>query len=194
MIFDRYVAAAIVAFLLGACASQPPILIALPAPASGLAGSATTQATGPTVLVRPVMLPGYIDAFAVVLDRSASRLTVSPDAEWAERPSVAVSRVLRDALSNRLGPSRVLVRGDRRFPDAELLVEFMKLDPSDHALQLDARWTFVCSSRASQPRAGRSELRVPLQSATPNAVATATSEALGQFADVLAANAEACRP
>jgi hypothetical protein len=55
--------------------------------------------------------------------------------------------VLRDALSQRLGASRILRRGEHRVPDAELVVEFIKLDPVNGALQLDARWSFVCIAR-----------------------------------------------
>jgi hypothetical protein len=32
-------------------------------------------------------------------------------------------------------------------PDAELVVEFIKLDPVNGALQLDARWSFACIAR-----------------------------------------------
>lgn len=189
MSFQRITAVA-VALSLAACASQPPVRVALPGPTR--AHEVAGMAGGGTLVVRPVTLPGYIDRYAVVVDRSESRLTVSEEAEWAERLPAAVTRVLRDALSDRLGASRILMRGDRRMPDAELIIEFTKLDPSERALQLDARWTFVCRSREASPHAGRTEFSVALDSATPHAVAAATSRALGEFADVLAANAQAC--
>jgi len=185
-------AAAMLALLaLAACASAPVALVALPpaaAPASPPGGA------GPTILVREVVLPGYLDGFPVVVGRRESALVVAKDTEWAERPSAGVVRVLRDALSQRLEPSRVLIEGDRRLPDADLMVEFLALDPRAGALHLDARWLFVCTAgRAS--RGGRTQSDVPMASATPAAVATATSEALARFADVLAHEIPTeCRP
>jgi hypothetical protein len=92
--------------------------------------------------------------------------------------------VLRDALAGRLGASRVLIAGDGRIPDADLTVELLALDPRAGQLQLDARWSFSCS-RARGGRGGRTQLLVPTTSATPAAVAAATSEALARLADAL---------
>jgi hypothetical protein len=61
-------------------------------------------------------------------------------------------------------------------------------------LHLDARWSFSCTA-AGGIRAGRTELDVPLASATPSAVAAATTAALAQFADALVgAMPTECRP
>ena len=138
------------------------------------------------MLLRQVTLPKYLDSFAVVVDRKANTLVVSDDAEWAESLRDAVTRTLRDALSQRLGASRVLLRGEHRIADAELVIEFLKLDPSDGILQLDARWSFVCSSRAFPTHAGRTQLQLPLEATTSSAVASATVNALASLADVLA--------
>ena len=147
-------AAALLGLLVAACASNPPILVALPAPPASVARP-PDQNSGATLLLRQVALPGYLDSFAVVVDRKANTLVVSDDAEWAERLRDAVTRNLRDALSQRLGASRVLLRGEHRIADAELVIEFLKLDPSDGVLQLDARWSFVCSSRVFPTRRPR---------------------------------------
>ena len=151
----RFAAAALLGLLVAGCASNPPILVALPGPPAGVARP-PDQSSGATLLLRQVTLPGYLDSFAVVVDRKANTLVVSDDAEWAERLRDAVTRTLRDALSQRLGASRVLLRGEHRIADAELVIEFLKLDPSDGVLQLDARWSFVCTSRnfsnARRPR------------------------------------------
>jgi uncharacterized lipoprotein YmbA len=113
-------------------------------------------------------------------------LVVADRTEWAERPSEGVSRVLRDALAQRLGSSRVLIAGDGRRADADLSVELLALDPARDALTLDARWSLAC--RASGPsHGGRTALRVAMSAATPQAVATATSEALSRLADALVA-------
>ena len=98
--------------------------------------------------------------------------------------------MLRDALSQRLGASRVLIAGDGGLPDADLSIEFLALDPRQGALRLDAAWSFSCTARDRRGRAGRTSLEVPLAGPTPAAVASATADALGRLADVLAAQAE----
>jgi hypothetical protein len=71
--------------------------------------------------------------------------------------------------------------------------EFLALDPQEGVLRLDAAWNFSCTGRDRRGRAGRTSLEVPLASPTPAAVASATADALGRLADVLAAQAECDR-
>lgn len=191
-----HAAAAILAMLaIGACASRPVALIALPPAPWQQADTASAGAASPgtTVLVREVSLPAYLDGFPVVVGRRGSALVVSRDTEWAERPSLGATRVLRDALSERLGASRVLIAGDGRIPDADLTVEFFALDPGERSLHLDARWSFSCGA-GNGGRAGRTQLEVAMAGGTPEAAAVATSDALARLADVLAATQTECRP
>lgn len=182
MIHACRAAAGLVVLAIAACASAPVTLVALPpAPAPDTRG----PGPGATVLLREVTLPGYLDNFPVVVGRKGSALVVSQEIEWAERPSLGVARVLRDALSQRLGASRVLIAGDGRIPDADLTVEFLALDPQEAALHLDARWFFSCTA-AGGSRGGRTQLRMPMAAASPEAVAAVTTEALARLADVLA--------
>src|SRR6202008_593802 len=116
------------AILLAACASRPVALIALPPAGDALAPKADSASATPVAL-RPVTLPGFLDNYPVVMRRDDAIVVVSKDTEWSERLSDAVERVLRGALSQRLGPSRLLIPGDGRLPDAELTVEFLELDP-----------------------------------------------------------------
>jgi uncharacterized lipoprotein YmbA len=175
---------------IAACASAPVTLVTLPAPPSPEAHQAGGRSAGTTILLRPVVLPGYLDNYPVVTGRTGSTLIVSKDTEWAEPLRDAVARVLRDALSRRLGASRVLIAGDGRLPGADLSIEFLALDPGHGVLRLDAVWSFSCTGRDRRGRAGRTSLEVPLASPTPAAVASATADALGRLADVLAAQAE----
>jgi uncharacterized lipoprotein YmbA len=185
------IAAGLLALAIAACASRPVALVALPpAPAA----AKRDAARGASVLLREVTVPGYLDTFLIMVGREGGVLVVSKDTEWAERPSEGVARVLRDALSQRLDASRILIAGDRRIPDADFTVEFLALDPQGTDLHLAARWFFSCTA-AGGNRAGRTELDVPLASATPAAVAAATTAALAQFADVLVdAMPTECRP
>ena len=187
----RIAASIFLALAITGCASAPVALVALPpAPAAEMRDAGP----GASVLLREVSVPGYLDSFPVVVSRNGSALVVSQNTEWAERPSAGVARVLRDALSQRLGASRVLIAGDGRIPDADLVVEFLALDPQEAALHLDARWSFSCTA-AGGSRGGRTQLDVAMAAATPAAVAAASSEALARFADVLVhAIPTECRP
>jgi uncharacterized lipoprotein YmbA len=180
---------AVLASAIAACASAPVTLVTLPAPPNPEAHQAAGRNAGTTILLRPVVVPGYLDNFPVVVGHTGNTLIVSQDTEWAEPFRDAVARVLRDALSRRLGASRVLIAGDGRIPDADLSTEFLALDPREGALRLDAAWSFSCTARDRRGRAGRVSLEVPLASPTPAAVASATADALGRLADVLAAQA-----
>ena len=175
------IAAGLLALAISACASAPVALVALPpAPTAG----SRDIGPGASVLVREVTVPAYLDSFPVIVGRDGAAVVVSKDTEWAERPSAGIARVLRDALSQRLDASRLLVAGERRIPDVDLTVEFLALDPQRSVLHLDARWFFSCTAGRGS-RAGRTRLDVPLPSATPAAVAAATTAALARFADVL---------
>jgi uncharacterized lipoprotein YmbA len=178
---------------LAACASAPPALIVLPA-APSAAPSASPDAAGPTILLRRVSVPGHLDGFPVVTGRRGETLIVSAGAEWAERLTDAAARVLRDALSQRLGPGRVLIEGDGRIPDADLTIEFVALDPMDGHLALDARWSFVAAAGERSNHSGRTTLDVPLASAQAPAVAASTAQALGELAATLAREAATLYP
>jgi uncharacterized lipoprotein YmbA len=180
----------ITALALAGCASSPVTLVALPSPPS--AARTLDENVGPRVLVRRASVPGYLDSFPIVLGRADGALVVASNAEWAERLSEAVTRILRDALSQRLGAERVLIARDGRIPDADLRVEFLALDPVGGTLNLDARWFFACAVRA-QSSGGRTHVEVPLARATPGAVAHATTTALTRFADELATHVP-CAP
>ena len=186
---NRYLVSAL-AILLAACASRPVGLIALPPAERALVHeSDTTSMT--TVALRPVMLPGYLNNYPVVMRRDNGVVVVSKDSEWSERLSDAVERVLRGALSQRLGPDRVLIPGDGRIPDADLTVEFLELDPQHGVVSLDAKWTYACRNHAN--RSERTTLQVPLTDSTAAGIAAATTAALSQFADQLASRADCTR-
>ena len=171
------------ALLVAACASRPVSLVALPP--AGHADAPNPEPTSQTtILLRRVKLPGYLDNYPVVIRRENGVVVESADSEWAERLSEGVERVLRAALSQRLGAARVLIPGDGRTPDAVVTVEFLALDPQRRTIDLDAAWTVVCRNNVSQ--SGRIALQAPLPETTPSAVASASTAALAQLAEQLA--------
>jgi uncharacterized lipoprotein YmbA len=142
------------------------------------------------VLLRRIIVPAYLDGWRVVVGRQSNRLILDEKAEWAERLSDGAARVVRDAMAQRLGPTSVLIEGDGRIPDADLTVELLALDPqADGQLRLDARWTFLRNAGERASHTGRTQLSVPLDSVTAQAVVAATAEALGQLAEALSREA-----
>ena len=106
------VAAGLLGLLLAACAYTPPIRVALPGPPASVAQRPDPN-SGATLLCDRSRF--RIPRQLCRCDRSQSKHTgVSDDAEWAESLRDAVTRTLRDALSQRLGASRVLLRGEHR--------------------------------------------------------------------------------
>jgi len=133
-----------------------------------------------------VRLPDHLDGLPVVIGHDHQVLVVAERTEWAERPSQGVTRVLRDALAQRLGSSHVLIAGDGRRADAELAVEVMALDPRSDGLHLDARWSIACRA-GGRSTAGRKAVVAAMPADTPQGVAVATSAALSQLAEALVA-------
>ncbi|WP_029012972.1 PqiC family protein [Niveispirillum irakense] len=173
--------------VLGACASDPPALVALPA-----APAASQAAANPaTLLLRPVTIPGYLDNLNVVTSRQGGSITQDQGTEWAERLGDGTTRVLAGALSDRLGPGNLLIEGDGRIPDADLSIQITRMDPQpDGKLVLEARWTLVGSMGDRPVRAGTESISVPFSPRTPAGIADATAQALGQLADRLVVAAE----
>lgn len=178
------------ALLIAACATSPVTLVALPPAPSIAQAQADAEGAGSTIMLRPVLLPRYLDAYPVLVGHQGNTLIVANKTEWAEPFPDAVSRVLRDALSQRLGSSRVLIPGDGRIPRADLTVEFLALDPREGKVRLDAKWTFSCTAPGGASRSGQTSVQVPLEAATASSVAAATAAALGRLADALAMHAE----
>ena len=186
---SSFCSAAAAALALAACASAPPTLVALPSP--GTPADAPRD-DAPSLRVRHIRLPDHLDGYPVVIGHDREVLVIAERTEWAERPSQGVTRVLRDALAQRLGSSHVLIAGDGRRADAELAVDVMALDPRSDGLHLDARWSIACRGDG-QGSAGRETVVTAMVADTAQGVAVATSEALSQFAEAIAAQLH-CRP
>lgn len=173
------------ALLLAGCASDPPRMIALPAPAA----APPVAGTPASLLLRPVSVPGYLDGLDVVTARRGGEVVIDRTTEWAERLSDGVTRVLSAALADRLGTGNMLIEGDGRVPDADLSVVITAMDPVAGRLVLTARWTLVGSRGERLVRTGQERIEVPLNGGDADAVAEASSRALAQLANRIAAAA-----
>lgn len=115
------------AALASACASGPPPLSYLLEPASVLDGSeaaASTQAIG----LATVGLPGYVKESSVAVRGDGLRLLVDEDAQWAEAPDAAITRVLAESLRLRAGATVLVEPLPRGFdPGARIEIVFDEL-------------------------------------------------------------------
>jgi uncharacterized lipoprotein YmbA len=92
------------------CVVTTPTLLALPSALPSTSRSGELQPPDARRrCVAPGAFPDYLDGLPVVTGRDGHVLVVADRTEWAERPSQGISRVLRDALAQRLGSSRVLI-------------------------------------------------------------------------------------
>jgi uncharacterized lipoprotein YmbA len=179
----RPLTAAVSTLGIAACASVAVSHVTLPPPAP--AALIEDAATSPSLRLRAVSLPPYLEGDRMVLENEGTRMRRAERAAWAGSLAAGVKRTLRDALAQRLGAARVRAERDERAAEAELSVDFVALDPAHDRLQLDAIWLMTCHGTGGGVL-GRVWLEVPLDRQTPKAIAAATSEALSELADELA--------
>ena len=181
----------VAALLLAACASGGrPQLLTLPSAASPASAAAAAAAAPARVLVlRRVELPEYLLSRHLRYRADAATLGEWPDAVWAERIEVGVTRELAAALRARL-PGWTVCDGscaDGSAGDVLLRVGFAPFDLQRNARRLVAR----LDAQAGAGGAARWRLQQGLEAAlaadTPQAHAQAIAEVLGRGADALAA-------
>jgi uncharacterized lipoprotein YmbA len=155
------------AVMLAGCAAPPTRWLALPMlPPAAVASSSSTSppaasasaaparmaADAPTLSVRRVVLPEYLQATGVRFRTDAATLDEWPDTLWAERLEVAASRRLSDALRREL-PDWTICEGV--CPGAALgpavLVEFSSLDyvRPQRRVEAEVRWRAVAAGPES---------------------------------------------
>ena len=164
------------------------------APVAAAAPPARKACSGPPIEVRHVDLPGVLDREAVVRSDSAESLDVSSTDRWAAPLDGMIQRVMAQDLRQRLPGQQVLLPGDA--PPAggakglSLNIEHFAGDAAGK-VSLQADWTVT--SRSGSVLLTRSNT-ADAQAASPAVgdVVTAMSEALGAFADPIAAALRKC--
>ena len=176
-----------------ACASSPPprTLLALPPTVNLATAGAQTQSPGtPLLVVRRLDIPEHLQSRRVRFRAEASTLGEWPDAVWAERIEVAMTREFVAALRPRL-PGYLLCEAScaERLPALALAVELQPLDylRATRRLQAHARVTLATTGADARPL-GTTELNfdLPASADTPQAQAEAISELLRQLATAVA--------
>jgi uncharacterized lipoprotein YmbA len=179
--------------LTGCAAAPPPRLILL---TNDLAAPpAAVGAARPLLAVRSVQLPEYLLRAAVVYRSASAELARFPDAVWAERLNVAVTRWIAQQLAADLPQYEVRAYGGTTTPAAALEVTLYRFEAlAPQTFQLRGDWRLVPLSVATAPAGGTLAVDVPLSAVTPEAVVVAMNAALEQATRSIAEHLRALPP
>jgi len=157
---------------------------------SGPEGAAPADSTGAlSIYVGPVSVPESVDRSAMVLQNSANQVDLSDEHRWAEPVKTAIPRVIAENLMRLANTPRVMASRSGPVTDADYRValDVQRFESSlSQGATLEVLWT-VTGKRAKTPVTGRSSVREPAQSPTPEGVAAAHSRALARVAADIAA-------
>ena len=169
---------------LAGCRSTNPALYSLAVPPG------PTLPGGPKVVaLREVSLAGYLDRQQIIRSSEDYRLTVSEDEWWGEPLGGMLTRVLVQALAQRL-PRSSVVGADtaiRLTPDASLEISIQRLDANrDGAVTLVAQIAAGYRSGRREPVVRTFATSVPPDGPDMRAHVAAASVAVGRLTDATA--------
>jgi hypothetical protein len=175
------------ALLLAGCAAPPLKLYTLGAPAVAVAAEGS-MASAPTLEVRRVALPDYLDTQDIVT-RQGSQIDRSATGRWASRLSLSVT----DLITARLGaqhPGWFVTDQPVSVPAGlRLFVNISRLDVSaDGTASLAADWTIVPHSERQATLRDRASFAVQGPVRTDADVVALTNALLDQLSDRIGAD------
>ena len=182
-----WVAGCAVAVALGGCRSASTRIYALgpAAPASRI-----DVYHAPALRVDTLNVPASWDRIEILKLSAAGTLQISDFDHWAAPLAQMARQALSDDLDQRL-PSGSVIYPRLPKPSGALGVNVDILDFNIVASQASMRASWIIAPSGDAPGAKRSaaELRSPMSSEDPAAVAHAWSDLIGQLADRIAADA-----
>jgi len=141
------------------------------------------------IYVGPVAVPESVDRAPMVLQGSANQVDLSEEHRWAEPLKTAIPRVVAEHLMRLLDTPRVMSSrvGTTTDLDYRVALEVQRFDSSlANGATVEVLWT-ITGKRANPPRSGRSSVREPAATPTPDGLAAAHSRALARVAADIAA-------
>jgi uncharacterized lipoprotein YmbA len=157
---------------------------------SGPEGAAPADSPGAlAIYLGPVAVPESVDRSAMVLQSSANQVDLSDEHRWAEPAKTAIPRVIAENLMRLLNTPRVMSSrvGPVTDVDYRVALDVQRFESSlSQGATIEVLWT-VTGKRTNAPITGRSSVREPAASATPEGVAAAHSRALARVAADIAA-------
>jgi uncharacterized lipoprotein YmbA len=182
LLYDRRTVIAAAVTLFASCASPNPSLYTLDIPPGPVRGF------GPHVIeLRSIGLARYLERSQIVRSSENFRVAVLPNDWWGEPLDAMIGRVLARALTQRLPGSTVYLESGAisATPDATVQVDVQRLDQdANGAVRLVAQFAVVRRTNDARNVA----LQVPTRGASTADLVSAMSEAIGQFADRVAAS------
>ena len=149
------------------------------------------SATGPAVLLGPVILARYLDRPQIVTRPSPNQLDVAEYDRWGGRLDDNFARVLAQNLGVHLNTSRIAVfPRDQRLPDAiQASVDVSRFERVGEQgdVELDAQWTLYPADRRMPPFIGSSRIKTPAIGSDFAATVSAMSTAVDKLAQDIAA-------
>jgi len=176
---------AVLLLALSGCAAPPQNIYVLnDAPSSG--PGASSQLGLPTIELRTVGVPDYLDTTDILRRTGPNQVKPSPSGQWGERLSVG----LTDALAAHLAlliPGAVIVKSEAAVPSLRLLIQIEQFDVAQNGLcTVAARWQIVARDRHTILAAERATLTVTATAATDEAVTAALSRAVAELSQQIA--------
>jgi uncharacterized lipoprotein YmbA len=187
-LLKRWIAPAVLAGLLAACASPSPAPVLLTLPPAVEAPSAAAAAA-PLLAVRRVNIPEYLVARRVRYRADAATLAEWPNTYWAERIEIGVSREFVSALRQQLPGWAVCATncGDH-VPEMTLQLDLVPMDFVRPAQQLQAHARLTLGDGVAAARVLRVEERSYTLGATAD-TAQAHAQAIATLIQKVAADA-----
>ncbi|HVX47098.1 MAG TPA: PqiC family protein [Mycobacteriales bacterium] len=175
-----------------ACTSPDPAYYAL-APVPG-----RTRAGGPrSVKLRRIALAGYLDRETIIRGRAGYRLETAANQRWGESLGEMIGRTLAEDLTQRLPGSTVFTEMSSISAEGDATVE---IDIQRFDAGPDGSVLLVAQIAIERKGARTASVRRPVRLSSPAAASdtdslvAAMSAAVGQLADVIAAELQNRRP
>ncbi len=165
---------------LAGCASVPPLQHVLLSPPQNERAPARSSEWH----VRRVQVPEYLDSYDIQMRTDEYVLTRLPDAKWAERLPLAMTRLLQQTIDEKLVGKR-----DRPY-QVDVAVDMFEPQP-DGQVVLSARWTVTDTQDDAQIARDNTLIQQPLSAKTRDAaeIGRAMSDAVRQLAFRIVAQA-----
>ncbi|HSU04762.1 MAG TPA: PqiC family protein [Acetobacteraceae bacterium] len=171
------------------CSSPPTHFFTLSAvpPANANRGGVALR---PPIEVGDVPVPAVLDRNAIVVSGGGDRLDISSRDQWGAPLGRLIRQTLTADLITRLPPGSVLAPGSTA-PKSGLRVVSVSIqrfggDTAGNVV-LDANWSLLKAGSSDVLRTGHEMIRVQAASGAVPDIVPAMSQALGQFADRIAA-------
>ena len=182
-----WVAACAVALVLTGCRSAATRIFTLEptAPASNI-----DVYRAPPLRVARLNVPASWDRIEILKQSAAGALQIGDFDHWAAPLPQMARQTLSDDLDRRLPLGSVVYPGLPRTSGAlDVSVDILEFNILASQASMRVSWDIVSSEDSHSAKRSTAELRSPMSSEEPAAIARAWSELIGQLADRIAADA-----